>query len=113
MSIEFAADAATLVVHRAGEETRIPVGLGTWTSSEGDFGNGIESMLSVPENLLLSASGAWTEEDVFTIKLIARETPFYSTLNFHFDGDRLELDSRHNVAFGARELPQLVGEAAE
>ena len=39
------------------------------------------------------------------------ETPFYSTLAFRFDGDRLLLDAEHNVAFGPTKLPQLVGQA--
>jgi CubicO group peptidase (beta-lactamase class C family) len=110
VALEFADDGATLVVRAAGEESHTPVGLGTWITSQGGFSNDIESMLSVPNDLLLAASGAWTADDVFTIKLVACETPFYSTLNFHFDGDRLELDSRHNVAFGPTQLPQLLGE---
>ena len=37
------------------------------------------------------------------------ETPYYSTLNFKFDGNRLLFDSEHNVAFGPTKLPQLIG----
>jgi len=40
----------------------------------------------------------------------AYETPFYSTLSLRFDGDRLMLDSEHNVAFGPTKLPPLVGQ---
>ncbi len=112
VSLEFPDDAATLVVRTADEETRTPVGLGAWTTSHGGFNNGIDKFLGVPDDLLIAASGVWTADDVFTIKLVACETPFYSTLEFHFDGDRMELDSRHNVAFGPTQLPQLVGEAA-
>jgi hypothetical protein len=48
---------------------------------------------------------------VFTVKLVAHETPFSSTLEFRFDGDRLVVDSRHHVAFGPTELPRLEGTA--
>ncbi len=112
VAVEFdAAAAATLVVRSGDEETRTPVGLGTWTTSQGGFNNGIETMLGVPDDLLMAASGAWTADDVFTIKLVACETPFYSTLDFHFADGSLEFDSHHNVAFGPVQLPQLVGEA--
>ena len=46
------------------------------------------------------------------VKLALCETPFHSTLAFRFEGDRLLLDSEHNIAFGPTKLPQLVGQAA-
>ena len=63
----------------------------------------------MPANPLVAASGTWTTENTFTVKLVLSETPYYSTLNFNFDGDRLLVDSEHNVAFGPTKLPQLVG----
>jgi len=63
----------------------------------------------VPANPLIAASGAWTATDTFTVKIILYETPFYSTLNFKFDGDRLLIDSEQNVAFGPTKLSQLIG----
>ena len=77
--------------------------------SRGGFANGLDQFLSVPAQPVIAASGAWTADDIFTIKLVAAETPFYSTLSFRFEGDRLLLDAEHNVAFGATKLPQLVG----
>src|SRR5688572_24805881 len=67
-----------------------------------------------PEGYLavVAASGAWTGSDVFTVKLALCETPFHSTLAFRFEGDRLLLDSEHNVAFGSTKLPELIGQAA-
>ena len=95
----------------AGGETRTPIGIGSWTRSRGGFANGLERFLSVPARPLVAASGAWTAADIFTVKLAAYETPFYSTLTFRFDGDRLLLDTEHNVAFGPTKLPPLVGQA--
>jgi hypothetical protein len=46
---------------------------------------------------------------VFTLKLVAPQTPFYSTLTFRFTGDRVVLDSEHNVSFGVTKLPRLEG----
>ena len=112
VALEFNAGAPTLVVRTAGGETRTPVGVGSWAKSQGGFANGLDRFLSVPEKLLLAASGAWTADDVFTVKLVAYETPFYSRLSFRFDGDRLLLDAEHHVNFGPTKLPQLVGQAS-
>ena len=46
------------------------------------------------------------------VKLVAPETPFYSTMTFRFDGDRLVLDGENNVSFGARKIPTLIGTPA-
>jgi CubicO group peptidase (beta-lactamase class C family) len=112
VALDFNSESPTLIVRTAGGETRTPVGIGSWTKSRGGFANGLDQFLSVPAHPLIAASGAWTADDVFTVKIVAYETPFYSTLAFRFDGDRLRLDAEHNVAFGPTKLPQLVGQAA-
>lgn len=88
------------------------VGFAGWARGRSAFGNGLEKMPSVwPENDV-AATGAWTSPDVFTVKLILYETPYYTTLRFHFDGDgRLLLDSDYNVSFGRTNPPQLAGQA--
>lgn len=111
-ALDFNSGSPTLVVRTAGGETRTPIGIASWTKSRGGFANGIDRFLSVPAHPLVAASGAWTTDDVFTVKLVSYETPFYSTLAFRFDGDRLLLETEHNVAFGPTKLPQLVGQAA-
>ena len=84
----------------------------SWVRSRTGFTNGIEQLLSVGPHPEIAASGAWTADSVFTLKLVAPETPFYSTLTFLFTGERLVLDSEHNVSFGPTKLPQLEGRAA-
>lgn len=106
----------TLLVRADGEETRTPIGIGSWAKSHGGFTNGLGRLASVPERLTVAASGAWAAEDAFTIKLALCETPYTSTLRLRFEsdfeGDRLLIDSAHNVSFGPTELPQLTGRAA-
>ncbi len=99
-----------LLVRTATGETRTAIGLGSWARSRDGFANGLDRFLGVPAHPLVAASGAWTVQDTFTVKIAAYETPFYSTLNFRFEGDRLLLDSEHNVAFGPTKLPPLVGQ---
>src|SRR5262249_18359100 len=89
VQLDLNSESPALVVRTAGGEQRTPLGLGAWAKIKGGFSNGIDQFLSVPAQPLLAASGAWTADDVFTIKIVAYETPFYSTLSFRFDGDRL------------------------
>ena len=101
-----------LLVRTSAGENRTPVGMGTWVRSHSGFANGIDGFLSVPATPEIAASGAWSADSVFTLKLVAPQTPFYSTLSFRFDGDRLLLDTEYNVSFGPPRLPVLEGRAA-
>ncbi|HKG90705.1 MAG TPA: serine hydrolase [Gemmatimonadaceae bacterium] len=112
LSLDFGSASPALVVRSAAGETRTPIGIGSWAKGAGGFANGIDRMLSVPEHPAIAAAGAWASDSVFTVKLAATQTPFYSTMTFRFDGDRLVLDSEQNAAFGPTKLPQLVGQAS-
>ena len=93
-------------------ETRTPIGIGSWKKSRDGFTSRLDRMLSVPAHPLIAASGAWTADDVFTLKLALYETPYAATLTFQFDGDRLLLDTEYNVSFGPTKQPQLIGQAS-
>jgi CubicO group peptidase (beta-lactamase class C family) len=111
VSLDLTSKAPALLVRTAAGETRTPLGLGRWARTMPGFANGIERMLSVPERPQVAASGAWTADSVFRVKLVAPETPFYSTLDFHFDGNRLVLDGEQNVSFGPTKMARLEGRA--
>ena len=109
VALDLTSSTPALLVRTAAGETRTPIGVGKWVSSESDFNNGIDQMLSVLPHPAVATSGAWTSDSVYTVKLIAPETPFYSTLDFLFTGDRLLLDTEYNVSFGVRKSPRLEG----
>jgi CubicO group peptidase (beta-lactamase class C family) len=109
VSFDFNSSPPVLIVRTAGGEIRTPVGIGSWHKTPNGFANGLDKFLSVPEQPLVSASGAWSANDVFNVKLVLYQTPYYSTLAFKFDGNRLLIDAVHNVSFGSTNLPQLVG----
>jgi CubicO group peptidase (beta-lactamase class C family) len=111
VSFDFNSTSPALIVRTTAGETRVTVRRDTWSTSRGTFTNGVDHILAVPANPLVATSGAWTEPDTFTVKIVLYETPFYSTLNFKFDGERLLIDSEHNVSFGPTKLPQLTGHA--
>lgn len=109
VSFDFNSPSPSLIIRTTTGETRMIIGRESWTSSRGLFTNGLDRALSVPANPMVAATGAWNTENTFTVKIVLSETPYYSTLNFKFDGDRLLFDSEHNVYFGPTKLPQLMG----
>jgi CubicO group peptidase (beta-lactamase class C family) len=109
VSFDFNSTSPSLTVRTSAGETRMTVAADTWSNSNGLFTNGLDHILAVPAHPLAATSGAWTSPDTFTVKIVLSETPFYSILNFKFDGDRLLIDADHNVSFGPTKLPQLVG----
>jgi CubicO group peptidase (beta-lactamase class C family) len=112
IALDFKTDSPAILVRTASGETKTPLGVGAWIKSRGGFANGLEKSLSVPPNPGMAAAGAWSADDVFTVKLTLTETPFYTTMSFKFDGERLEFDSNYNVAFGPTKLAQLIGQSA-
>ena len=112
VALQLDGQAPALVVRTDSGELRTPFGFGSWVKSHNGFSAGLDRMLSVPPHPLLAASGAWTSDSVFTVKLAQYETPFAGTLSFHFDGDRLLLDTEYNVSFGPTKQPQLIGQGA-
>ena len=110
MALETGAQPA-LLVRTAGGEIRTPIAIGAWSTPAVGFANGLERFLSVPTHPLVAASGAWSAEYAFTVKLALSQTPFSSTLTLTFDQQRLVVGAQHNVAFGPTKLPDLAGEA--
>jgi CubicO group peptidase (beta-lactamase class C family) len=111
ISFDFNSAAPAFMVRTTSGELKNSLGLGAWSKSQNAFADGMEKLLSVPEHPLLATSGAWTASDVFQAKILLYQTPYYATLTFKFDGDRVLLDTEYNVNFGPRNLPQLVGQA--
>ena len=112
VALDLSTRAPALLVRTASGETRTPLGLGAWARSVAGFANGIEKMLAVPASPAVALAGAWASDSVFTVKLVAPETPFHSTLTFAFHGDRLVLDAEHNVSFRPTRLPRIEGRAS-
>jgi len=111
ISFDFSSSMPVLLARTTTGLSKTPIGMGSWRKNPDDFTNGLGDFLSVPAHPLVAASGAWTADDTFNVKLVLYQTPFYSSLVFKFDGDRLVFDAEHNVAFGPTKLPQLVGQA--
>ncbi len=97
----------TLAVTAQGREYRVPLGMGTWQRG-GQLP--MSRVRSMPDGAYaVAASGAWTDDDTFTVKACFHETPFCATLGLRFAGDALVLDREMNVANGPTKRPTLVG----
>jgi len=113
VSFEFKPEGATLVIRTSSGENRIVCGDGAWRKGRSSFVNGLDNRMVQPSVHPVAASGAWTSDDTYTVKLCLYETPFYTTLVFRFNGEQVVFDSEYNVAFvpTTTTLPQLTGRA--
>jgi len=111
MALDLSSQSPALLVRSGAGETRTPFRFGSWEKSRDGFTSGLDHMLNVPAHPLIAASGAWSGDSVFTVKLSLYETPYAATLRLQFDGDRLVLDTEYNVSFGPTKQPQLIGQA--
>jgi len=84
-----------------GVEQRTACGEGAWITGRMAYADFADQPVA--------ASGAWTAEDTYTVKLCFYETPFYLTVNLKYSGDQLLYDCEYNVNFGPTKQQQLVG----
>jgi CubicO group peptidase (beta-lactamase class C family) len=96
-----------LVVTAGGRDYRVPLGLGDWRRGGALPMGRTRSMADT--TYAVAASGAWTDDDTFTVKACFHETPFCATLGLRFAGDALVFDREMNVGFGPTKRPTLVG----
>jgi CubicO group peptidase (beta-lactamase class C family) len=87
-----------------GSETRIVYGHGTWLKGLVEGG----PAGAVP----VAACGAWTSDDTFSAKLCRYRTPYMTSFDVRFAGDRLVLDSEDNVNLDEVRRVRLVGRIA-
>ena len=61
----------------------------------------------------VALSGAWTTDDLFTVKICFYETPHILTLQLKFTDDEVRVDSEMNVDFGATKRPTITGKTVQ
>jgi CubicO group peptidase (beta-lactamase class C family) len=111
VSVDFKGPEATLVVRSLGQEYRIGCGSGIWKKQQTAFNAGAEPWIAPPTEQPIAASGAWTADDTYTIKLAYYETPLAITLTCRFAGEHVLLLSVENsVNFDPANPTLLIGE---
>jgi hypothetical protein len=63
------------------------------------------------ESEVVAASGAWTAEHLYTLKVVRYRTPFNMTYTLRFAGNEVLLDAEQNASLGERKFPQVIGKA--
>jgi CubicO group peptidase (beta-lactamase class C family) len=111
LQLDFYQEGAELTLHDARGEHHIACGYQSWAASK----THLDQFFHESKPHSVAASGAWTAEDTYTVRLSFNETPFVPTLTFHFVGEQLEYQKYLNVSFGgptALARPVLVGKLA-
>jgi len=112
VTVDFKGPDATLVVRSLGQDYRIACGSGIWKRQHTAFNAGMEPWIAAPVEQPVAASGAWTTDDTYTIKLAYYETPLAITFTCRFAGDHVLLLSVENsVNFTPTNPFLLIGEA--
>ena len=111
VGLDFAAAHApvTLNLKCNGVEQRIPCGNGDWIKGHIMY---VYDLARPAQDQPVAASGAWTGDGVFTVKLAFYETPFSVTIDLHYASGKLLYDSEYNVVRrGSQKQPELEGQA--
>ncbi len=97
----------TLLLKCDGVDQRIPCGNGDWTTGRIHY---LYDLARTPQDVPMGASGAWTADGVYTVKLAFYESPFTVTIDLHFSPDKLLFDSEYNVVRrGSQKQPEFEG----
>jgi len=91
VTFDFKGPDTTLVVRSLGQEYHIACGSGAWKKGRTAFVAGAEEWVAAPVEQPVAASGAWTADDTYTLKLAYYETPLAITLTCRFAGDQVLL----------------------
>ncbi len=100
------AEESTLLLRVDDQDRRLTVGSGEWDRT-GRLVLGGRLFAASEEPV--ATSGAWTDDDTYTVKACFYKSPFCATMRLEFAGDILLFDQEMNVGFGPTKRPQLVG----
>lgn len=101
ISLNFGAEETIFTVRNEWGEHRIPCGYGV-------LRHGITEMNGRGQQRV-AASGAWTADDLYSMRLYFYETPFFLSIDCRFEDDRINIRFEPNVDFGPTERPLLTG----
>ncbi len=111
VSFDFAPAQTVLKFQDDRGEHRLVCGNQKWLRSRMTSLGYLESRVPDGSDVGVAASGAWTSDHVYTIRVCMYETPFYQDLVFDFADRQVTYSSRNNVGIGSTEQMLLRGEA--
>lgn len=111
VSLTFDRNGSALTIREGRREHVIACGHGEWVEGVTGFDQYAPPPLAAAPQRKVAASGAWTADDTYTVKLCFYETPFCPTLTFRFSGRRVRYTFEANVSFWQTTRPTLTGQA--
>lgn len=89
----------------------ITCGVDKWVRGRTRYQQRISNQFDTNEQGIAGSCG-WTDDATFTAKLCFHQTPYTITHRFTFEGDKVSLDTEHNLRWGDTKRPRLVGKRA-
>ena len=86
----------------------IACGIGHWVRGRTQYQKRISNQYDTNEQGI-GASCGWADDGTLVARLIFHQTPYNITHRFLFEGDRLSIDTQHNVRWGDTKRPRIVG----
>jgi CubicO group peptidase (beta-lactamase class C family) len=96
ITLEFGASQGCITTRIANTDYPIAFEYGAWHQGTSKLFFGIPPVLTQTSIL---ASGVWSANDTFTLTMRFYLTPYFQTITFHFEKDRLTIDLAVNVSF--------------
>jgi CubicO group peptidase (beta-lactamase class C family) len=110
-SVDFSGDTPRIHFEDADGKHQIACGVGRWVRGRTAYQKRISNPYDSDEQGI-AGSCAWTDDDTFTAKLCFHQTPFTLTQRFLFGGDKLSIDTEHNLRWGEKKRPRITGKPA-
>jgi CubicO group peptidase (beta-lactamase class C family) len=111
ITLTFAEAGCTVKVTTSSGDETFPCGYGQWKSGETTLFN--DARWYTSDSSSVAVSGAWTSDESFRMIVRLYETPFYHTLNLHFIGDELMIESQVNTSLEGISPLLMTGQRAE
>jgi CubicO group peptidase (beta-lactamase class C family) len=93
---------ALFTLRIGGADQRLAAASGAWRKS---------TLTMAGAQVPVAATGAWTADDTYTLKVARYRTPFITTYKLRFAGDQLTVESEQNVGAPDSRTAQWVGRA--
>jgi CubicO group peptidase (beta-lactamase class C family) len=107
-SLNFAGDTPHIAFEDADGKHDIACGVGHWVRGRTSYQKRISNPYDTREQGIAGSCG-WTDDATFTAKLCFHQTPYTLTQKFVFEGDKLSIDTEHNLRWGDTKRPRITG----
>lgn len=107
-SVEASGEAPRITLRDADGVHEITCGVGRWVRGRTGYQKRISNGYDTEEQGIAGSCG-WTDDKTLTAKLCFHQTPYTLTQRFTFEGNKLSIDTEHNLRWGETKRPRIVG----